>query len=247
MFAQLLPNALLLQSLIPIKGFYFSFNAVSWYLSDTMLFALVFPFIVKGLNRLGKNGKIAVLVAMLMAYSALVYLLPVENRHAILYINPLVRIVDFILGIYLYMLYKNIKWKVPSFTEKQERWSSFVNVLIFTFTVAISYVASDDTVLIAAVYWISVCILLIMSMLTGVFFGGGKIYNFVVWIGDISCPIFLTHQLVIRYVNTFCNVIGFDNASIRVAVIIPLIITATWLCDKYFVRPVSLWLQERIN
>ena len=40
-------NAALVQTLIPIGKVYFSFNAVSWYLADTMFFALVFPYIFK--------------------------------------------------------------------------------------------------------------------------------------------------------------------------------------------------------
>lgn len=49
--ATLIPNLFLLQSLIPIKSVYFSFNAVSWYLSATMILAILYPFIVKILNK----------------------------------------------------------------------------------------------------------------------------------------------------------------------------------------------------
>ena len=41
-YLSILPNALLLQSWIPDANYYFSMNSVSWYLSDLLLFLLLF-------------------------------------------------------------------------------------------------------------------------------------------------------------------------------------------------------------
>ena len=77
--AAFIPNVLLLQSLIPIKSIYFSYNAVSWYLSSAMILAILYPFIVKSLDRLSYKGKAITFILLLSAYSTLVYLLPVEH------------------------------------------------------------------------------------------------------------------------------------------------------------------------
>lgn len=43
-------NAVLLQTWVPIQKWYFSFNWVSWYLANTMFFAVVFPLDSGGLQ-----------------------------------------------------------------------------------------------------------------------------------------------------------------------------------------------------
>ena len=237
-----IPNALLLQSLIPMREVYFSFNAVSWYLSDTMIFAIVFPFIVKWLYHIGYKEKIVVFTIIILNWFALAYFLPKEYRHAILYINPFVRIVEFIIGIYLYLLYIKFNEKSISFFLLREK---FVDVLIFlmiVISILISCVASKYTRMISAIYWFPLCILLILSVLNN---RGGKLKSLLVWFGEISLPIFLIHQVVIRYVQAICSFIRIENLYVEVIISIPLIIIASWLCDKYFLRPLSLWLKER--
>ena len=160
----LLPNAMLLQSLIPIKAVYFSFNAVSWYLSDTLLFAFAFPFIVKCLERLDGKGRLVALSIILVAYSVLVYFLPVQHRHAILYISPLVRVVDFVLGIYLYLLYREISARHIG-RGTGVCLSRSMTVLMLLAAVMVSCIASEDTVLISAIYWLPLAIVLMDTML----------------------------------------------------------------------------------
>lgn len=241
--ATLIPNALLLQSLIPIKSVYFSFNAVSWYLSATIILAFLYPFIVKGLNKLSDGGKIVILFAILSAYTTLVCLLPIEQRHAILYINPFVRAVDFIIGIYLFLLYrKNFLRSRQIFSN---RWYESITIIMIIVAVITSCIASENTVLIAAIYWLPLSILLLTNTSSQQNWGGRRVFNIFVWIGEISFPMYLTHQIVIRYVGTLCSFIGLHNRVVTILISIPLIVIASWLCSKYFLRTVSLWLKER--
>lgn len=59
-FAKLIVNALMLQSWIPIESVYFSFNAVSWYLSLVILFAVVSPFLVKKVQESNYSGLVGI-------------------------------------------------------------------------------------------------------------------------------------------------------------------------------------------
>lgn len=173
--ATLIPNALLLQSIIPIKSVYFSFNAVSWYLSATMILAILFPFIVKILNNLLDRGKLVILIAILSTYLILVCILPVQNRHAILYINPMVRAVDFIIGIYLFLLYKMISTRASAVWISSNKWNEAISLMMILAVVVTSCVVSKDTRLIAAIYWLPLSILLISSSITAKTVGGGYI------------------------------------------------------------------------
>ena len=174
--ATLIPNALLLQSLIPIKSVYFSFNAVSWYLSAIMILAILFPFIIKGLNKLSGRGKSLILIVILAAYSMLVCILPVERRHAILYINPMVRVVDFIIGIYLCLLYRIISTKVRAIATPN-KWNEAISLMMIVVAVVTSCMVYKDTRLIAAIYWMPLSILLI-SCMTNATWGGKNIQLF---------------------------------------------------------------------
>ena len=52
---KLILNVFLVQAWIPSSGVYFSFNAVSWYLSLTMFFVIAGPFTLKLINRIGRK------------------------------------------------------------------------------------------------------------------------------------------------------------------------------------------------
>lgn len=243
--ATLIPNVLLLQSVIPIKSVYFSFNAVSWYLSATMILSVLFPFIVKGVEKLSDRGKLLTLILILSAYTLLVCLLPIEHRHAILYINPVVRAVDFTIGIYLFLLYRMISTRVIVKQTSSKKQNEIFPLLMMIVAIVTSCIASENTVLIAAVYWLPLSILLISSVITAK--TGGKLFNLLVWIGELSFPMFLTHQIVIRYVGAICGFIGLHHTIAVVIISTPLIFLVSWLCDKYFLKTVSLWLKEKIK
>ena len=160
----LIPNALLLQSLIPIKSVYFSFNAVSWYLSASMLLSVLFPCIVKGLNKLSDRSKIVTLIIILSAYFILVCFLPIEYRHPILYINPFVRVFDFIIGIYVFLLYRKIT------TNEQALGCRNSLIVVISLTMIIlatvtSCIATKEYRLIAAVYCFPLSVLILSSMM----------------------------------------------------------------------------------
>lgn len=183
----LLPNVLLLQSLIPIEKYYFSFNAVSWYLSDTILFAFAFPQLAKFIFGLSKSTKVVFLSIVFVIYTAFLFLLPVEYWHAILYINPLVRIVDFILGIYLYLLYKKLSqtdslWENACLTRINS-----VPILMLATLVVISCFVSLDTRMIAAIYWLPISILLIACGLSSKSWMGGV--NYIILLFGLASPV----------------------------------------------------------
>ena len=63
-FKTLFLNLSLTQTLFPNSGIYFSFNAVSWYLSLTLMFALLTPVSIKLYHRFSCKGIIAALISI---------------------------------------------------------------------------------------------------------------------------------------------------------------------------------------
>lgn len=105
-FIKLIANVLLIQSFIPIKEVYFSFNAPSWSISDELFFYLMFPFIIIGYYKF-KNAFFLNILLLIVIPIAIFYL-PEKLDHFLFYINPFLRIADFGLGILLYNLYNRI-------------------------------------------------------------------------------------------------------------------------------------------
>ena len=125
-----LANVLLIQSWIPDSKFYFSFNGISWYLSNTIFFAAVFPFIIKLI--INRSGKVNIIFCCIWAslYAAVCLIVPEHLRHAILYINPLVRLADFIVGIYTAKLFLLIKQLIKLIFHQAPPQQTFLSLLL---------------------------------------------------------------------------------------------------------------------
>lgn len=113
-----LMNASLLQSLIPIPAYYFSFNAVSWSISTEAIFYLVFPLLVASLNKTWHWKLMVLIVIGFVASYATDHLLPnyyspqhltAVSGHGIAYINPIARIQEFYVGILFFMFFKRVR------------------------------------------------------------------------------------------------------------------------------------------
>lgn len=107
----LVPNWALLQSWIPIQTVYFSGNAVSWCLSDLMFFYAVFPAIIKLLH-LHRHNFYITLGVLTVIYLTGISFIPESLWHPLIYISPLFRLFDFVLGIVLWQIW--IKYRKSS-------------------------------------------------------------------------------------------------------------------------------------
>lgn len=110
---KLLANLFLLQSWLPKAEFYFSFNAVSWYLSTSIVLYFAFPYMQRAINRVKtKHGimiRFIIVIAAQSAISALLLVRSDEIRNVpiiisdnltkyVTYICPLYRMGDFYIG-----------------------------------------------------------------------------------------------------------------------------------------------------
>lgn len=102
-WVSLIPNAFMVQAWIPNGRFYFSGNSVSWYLSVMVFCYAMFPLLAKWIKSWGGHF----MIILLLVYSAVFLLVPDKYVHAFIYVNPLFRLFDFSLGIWLYHLCSN--------------------------------------------------------------------------------------------------------------------------------------------
>lgn len=240
----LIINAALLQSWIPVYDVYFSFNAVSWYLSDTMFFAVVFPYVFKRIVTSSPKGKGLILVMMAIVYIVVAVFIPEEKHHAILYISPYMRLMDFVFGILLALVYLKLK------EQHQMRWNNTIAQLAIITLIAIlvveSCILSENTRLIAPIYWLPVALLIVITSLLELNGGGMLKIKPLQRLGELSFVIFMVHRIVLHYTSlVFRKVLHFENDSVYIVFTLTLTIVVSILVDKYILKPISQWLTRR--
>jgi peptidoglycan/LPS O-acetylase OafA/YrhL len=94
-FLYALPSLLLIQSWIPLHAVYFGGNAVAWFLSVLLAAWLFLPLLY-----LIVSSRLGILVLLLL-YSLYCYYISEDDINAWLYIFAPVRLVDFMLGMWL--------------------------------------------------------------------------------------------------------------------------------------------------
>lgn len=198
-----IPNLLLIQSFIPVQEIYFSFNQVSWYLSDTMFFCFCTPFILRFLHQKisGKiPQKIALSFGILFILQFLISLSLYKTRfaHAILYISPLYRIGEFIQGALLGYLFVHIIQKTHRRIPYSLAQCSCAGLFLFLVLKWGSYPDGFGY----SVIFVPVTAALLLSLATE----KGILSRFLStapfqYLGSISFELFLTHFVVIQYLS----------------------------------------------
>lgn len=96
-----LSHIFMLQSWIPERSFYFGLNSPTWFLSSLMVwYALFLPTLSLLLNRRKVLNRIV--FSGLIAYFAIVFLVPEDYVFYAVYINPLMQFPIFLFGMYLW-------------------------------------------------------------------------------------------------------------------------------------------------
>ena len=241
-------NILLVQSWIPLESFYLSFNSVSWYLADTIFFVFLFPYIVRWINTTEMNIQYIIATIVIIGYFLLIACLPHNLYSPILYINPLVRLLDFVIGVYLALWVKNcffnqIRVGFNSFNKTLPSLLIITVLLSLVGLIVISEILLWDYKKYAICYWPLVCLLIIATCKLN----RAKVaswYNllqnkWLILFGDISFAFYMIHQLVIRYMGIICKNV-FPSANPFYITICDFIISlvVAIVVERWFVRPV---------
>jgi peptidoglycan/LPS O-acetylase OafA/YrhL len=172
---QFFSNLFLLQSWIPSPDYYLSFNSVSWYLSDTVFFIALFPLLIRFVARAPKYIQILTIIAVLILYLGVVYFAP-----QFLYVFPLVRLLDFVVGIYLGFFFLNIRLTINQsvmvIINRNTNLILLGCLLLIVSLVFETNALGDKYGFISVCYWPAIVSLIICISLIGICNGGGKTY-----------------------------------------------------------------------
>ena len=213
-WTHLAPNAFLIHSWIPQSSYYFSGNSLSWYLSVMVFCYAMFPLLVGWMRKWGG----VFLVLLLTFYPIAVAIVPDAYVGGLIYINPLFRIVDFCLGMWLAHVCTNdsmanmmCRLKNMSVSKK-----TIIEVMLALLSLAL-IVLSEKTItrFNFASFWWMPSMLIIFILFTFDNNGGGitRLLNktISVTLGSVSFAFYMLHILVLR-VNDYLmnNVISMN-------------------------------------
>ena len=168
-------NAALLQTFLPLRQLFFSYNAVSWYLADTLFFAVVFPPLIRMILKSTPKGRMAIAAFFVAVYIMVAALIPTELYHYTLYISPYMRLTDFVFGIYLALGYLSLKEKHKELTFLNSGTSSLLIVFVLIALLVVESCLLPKPVFhVAPVYWVFVAAVILVASLAPSS-GGGQI------------------------------------------------------------------------
>ena len=202
-------NGLLLQSWIPWRDGYFSFNAVSWYLSTSAFSYFIFLWVFPTIQSREKNriARLAGITLAVMVFIAVI--LGIGQRHFgwtraftkwVVYICPLYRAGEFIIGLVAgYVFVSNHKSLVGGLHTAMQ----FIVIALMTVQVFFYCTGNTATNWTLTLFWLPTSVLCIYLFAVN---GGiiSKVLSrskYLVWIGNVSGEAFLIHQICIKGVE----------------------------------------------
>jgi peptidoglycan/LPS O-acetylase OafA/YrhL len=236
-----LSNITLTQSFIPFRSIYFAFNTPSWSISDEMFFYLLFPILIALILKMGKH-KFGLTLLTISLVPLAILIVPEKFHHQFLYVNPVFRIFDFIIGIFLYNIFKKI-----SSLKIKLNFSFLEFSAIFLLILFVSIHSLIPEVLRFSVYyWIP------MSFLVLIFaFQKGVVSDFLsnkylLLLGEISFGFYMFHHLILRYLVAINKrFIGIENEYILIFLTLGLTITVSYFSFIWFETPANKYIRSK--
>lgn len=205
---KLFANLTLIQSWIPERSIFFSYNAPSWYLCDLIFFTAVFPMLYKCIIRLSKKTIILISVVITIIYILLVNILNEEQLLTFLYINPISRLVDCVIGMALAMFTRRIAYNeiYRNWIDQRTRIVGILFWIILTIVLFLSIKPLFFDCIYTATFWPSLFLLVFSMALLGLVRKETitkKIINNKVFVllGGCSLSFYLLHIPIINFIH----------------------------------------------
>lgn len=232
-------NLLLVQAWVPTSGWFYSVNTVSWSLSCEIFFYLCLPLVLPLLRRMRPWMLYAVIVAMpllILAMWPAQQLVPEADRWWFTQVFPLVRSLEFWMGVAAAELMRRGCWRGPGVPG-----SSLI--FLVAWVAAIELIPGQFwTALLAAVY-----VLVITAAAQADVRGTWSPWRSrpLVWLGEVSFAFYLVHVFLVltvrRFTGTAAGFPGWWGPLAAVGYLLGGLLLA-WLLFRFVETPAMRWL-----
>ena len=251
-FLRLTPNLLLLQSWIPKESIYFSGNAVSWCLSDLIFFYCLLPFIIRAIS-ITKKRNIALIACFLgLLYFIALLVIPESYAHAFLYISPIFRVYDFLIGIAIYKAYTTIKNSQLQNTIYNLSFAAkcFIETMLATILIAMIVFCPDNSLAYASYWWPILSILVIYFAVVA---ERGGIVSLILSnkslsaMGTVSFTFYMIHQLAFKIMDRWLSHYDIVIAwQLKLAIYFIVVIAISYFVHNRFEKPITTYLNRKV-
>ncbi|WP_107077895.1 acyltransferase, partial [Micromonospora sp. MH33] len=187
-------NLFLVQAWIPVDGYFYSVNTVSWSLSCELAFYLCLPLVLPWLRRARARVLWALVVAVPLLILALwpaQLLVPEESRWWFTQVFPVTRSFEFWMGVAAAELLRRGRWRGPNLTAASL-------LFLATWVVVAQWIRAE--------FWaalLAVAYLLVITAAADADVRGRRTpwrSRPMVWLGEVSFAFYLVHVLVMTTV-----------------------------------------------
>ena len=239
-------NVCLLQSFFPIREVFFNFNFPAWSISDEMFFYLATPFLFLFIGKIKLLSQKLVLILLFFGLIfAGISLTPVFYHQAIFYVNPLVRVLDFTVGIVLFSLFRQIK--LPNLSKGLFTFFEFLAVTLFCL-----FFYFHQSVIqgfrFSIYYWLPIILIIMIFSFDKGYLSDLLSNRYLIYLGEISFGFYMIHQLVIRYDHFFLKKMGLGQESIlNIVSVFILTILVSAISFEYYEKKMNRLLKKTLK
>ncbi len=246
-------NLMLLHSWVPNNEVFLSYNAVSWFLSDIAFFYFLFPLLaIALLKRTTPQRVIISFLVLLFVEAFLILPMPSEYAQSLVYINPMFRLVDFVLGILLFQVFKLLSSKPALY--RSGIIANMLEVVSVVLIVIVSVLVHDKGKLFyySILFWIPISLMILSFVYNEKTGQKGFIGRFMSTpllqkLGEISFSFYLLHWLVIHYLTKIGEETGYYGEGLPL-VLVSLILSllVAYCYNRFMEKKLVNKLENRI-
>ncbi len=217
-------------------------NSGTWFISCLLVCYVLYPFGQECIKQLSFKGKMFLLV---LSFGVLLWapIVAVKFQTARIYDNPFYRCLEFLIGVILAAIYKNInKEKFRFFFTFR---AFFVELCILIIGVSILFNNNfyvNDYML---YNWIALPMFICMILsLAGVSVAGMKGHLIIRYFSAISYCFFLVQFWVWPITNAILRYINLENNILKIIISFSICIFLSVLLHELFEKPITRWLKK---
>jgi peptidoglycan/LPS O-acetylase OafA/YrhL len=234
-----LAGLVLLQAWIPVQDVYFAVNTPAWSLSCEAAFYAAFPLLLRLVNRVREQRLwlfACGLVAVILLVPALAMPMPGDLEYWFVYVFPVTRALEFVLGMVLARIVLSGRWIGIGL------WPA---TALFVVGYAVSGYLPDGFGYVAGTV-IPLALLIPAAALADVS-GRASPWRNRVWVflGEISFAFYLLHQIVIRFAEKAFHIESLPTAPAAAFAFALLVVSlvGAWLLQRVVELPMMRLLQ----
>ncbi len=239
-----LAHLFLVQSFIPIKSVYLNFNRPAWSISDEAFFYFVFPFLIGWMIKKDGHVKLGWTLLGLSGIPLLMWLVPENLYHPVFYVNPLIRLADFALGILLFNFYKNNQNQVTATYASAIELLAVLLLIVFF----MGHTFIPEVLRYSVYYWFPMGFLIVVLSYQKGMVSKVLSNRHLLLLGEVSFGFYMFHHLVIKYYELinqqFFNI---QNDYLSIGIIFVATILVSYLSYFYFEKKANRYLKNKLT